>query len=278
LKSVIDNPLTPPANKVTPEAELVMHIDAAIAQRRAIKHFTLRYINSLNLPVQPVNMPDYVDGEDDGETAEENKRREINEISLTSKLASVLANATGTLEDINNVLEITQGSDNVPNSSEYCALVPAEDYGQGIAMPHFGYLCPQSDYFNSNLTVNLYVQSDISRGENNCILYDERCMGKDKDALCTLRLKSHIENVVRCQTEKCDLPEVYISIRDNCVGQNKSNVTMMFDCWMAMSLYKRVMIIFLIPGHSHMIADRVVAWAKASLRNKDIFVPEGLTK
>ena len=103
-------------------------------------------------------------------------------------------------------------------------------------------------------------------------------MEKDKDSLCSLHLKSHIKNVERCRQEKQDLPEVYIRIQDNCVRQNKLNVTMMFDCWMAMSIYKRVMIIFLIPGQSHIIADRVVAWVKASLQNRDIFLPEVLTK
>ena len=200
MKAVIDNPLTPPADKVKSEAELVIHIDAAIA----IKHYMLRYINSLNLPVQPVNMPDYVDGEDDDEAEEENQNNESNEfnnaIDRTSNSASVLENTTGTLGDINNILELTRDNQqkDVSDSTDYCALILAKDYGQGISMPHFGFLCPQSDYFNSNLTVNLYVQSDISRGENNCILYDERCMGKDKDALCTLQLKAHIENVVRC--------------------------------------------------------------------------------
>ena len=104
-------------------------------------------------------------------------------------------------------------------------------------------------------------------------MYDERTMEKDKDALCRLRLNHHIKNNQRCRQEKRNSPHVYISIRDNCVGQNKSNVTMQFDCWMSLSFYKRVMIIFLIPGHSHMVADRVVAWVKRSLNHKDLYVP-----
>lgn len=77
------------------------------------------------------------------------------------------------------------------NKKDYSALILAEDYKQGIVMPHFGILRPQSDYFNSNLMVHLYVQADISRGENVVSLYDEQTMGKDKDALCSLCLKYH---------------------------------------------------------------------------------------
>ena len=158
------------------------------------------------------------------------------------------------------------------------ALILAEDYGQGIAMPHYGINRPQSDYFNSNLMINLYVQSDISRGENKIMLYDERTMGKDKNALCSLRLKYHVESFQRCLREGRQQPELYISIRDNCVGQNKSNVTLQFDCLMSLSFYKRVMIIYLIPGHSHMLPDRVVAWAKRSLYHKNLYHPDDIVK
>ena len=48
---------------------------------------------------------------------------------------------------------------------------------------------------------------------------------------------------------------------------------MQFDCFLSLSFYKRVLILYLIPGHSHMMADRVVAWAKGGMKHKDIFVP-----
>ena len=104
--------------------------------------------------------------------------------------------------------------------------------------------------------------ADISCGENKVIMHDKRLIGKDKDVLSLLRMKYHIENAERCAYKGWAQPEVHISIRDNCVGQNKSNATMQFDCFMAMFFYKRVIIIYLIPGHSYMIADRVVIWVK----------------
>lgn len=42
-------------------------------------------------------------------------------------------------------------------------LVMREDFSQGIEMPHYGHVRPGSYYFNSNLTLNLYVMSDLSR-------------------------------------------------------------------------------------------------------------------
>ena len=48
---------------------------------------------------------------------------------------------------------------------------------------------------------------------------------------------------------------------------------MQFDAFMSLSLYKRVMIIYLIPGHSHMITDHVLAWVKRVLQRKNIYSP-----
>ena len=153
------------------------------------------------------------------------------------------------------------------------ALFVAEDYGQGVPFPFYGFRRPQGDYFNSNLMNHLFVIADMSRKDNRVLVYDERCMGKGCDALCSLRLKFHMESMEERKRKGLNLPEVFISVRDNCVGQNKSNATMQFDCFLSLSFYKRVLILYLIPGHSHMMADRVVAWAKGGLKHKDIFIP-----
>ena len=289
IQLVIDNPLTPPEEKEAAIIEKETHLDAAIDQRRAIKMYTLKYLEKLNLPVQPIKMPDTVDGDSDGEEEEARRKMTLEEYERTnsaivddiSRIIPNITDLTGDAEDIDCLLGEEEASDNkeqATDPSNYAALVIAEDYGQGIQMPFFGLRRVQSDYFNSSLMTNLFVMADISRGENKVILYDERLMGKGKDALCSLRMKYHIENAQRCVLEGRAQPDAYISIRDNCVGQNKSNVTMQFDCFMAMSFYKRVMIIYLIPGHSHMIADRVVAWVKRSLTRKDIFIPCQLLK
>ena len=101
-------------------------------------------------------------------------------------------------------------------------------------------------------------------------------MGKDKNALCSLRIRVHINNLRRCLEENIKQPCLYISVRDNCVGQNKSNDTLLFDCWLSMWLYKQVMIIYFIPGHSHIITNCVVTWLKGALHGKNIFNPTDL--
>ena len=65
----------------------------------------------------------------------------------------------------------------------------AEDYGGGIALPHYGYRRPSVDYFNSNLMTYNFVIADITTGQNNVFFYDERGQGKGADALCSLRLR-----------------------------------------------------------------------------------------
>ena len=55
---------------------------------------------------------------------------------------------------------------------------------------------------------------------------------------------------------------MFISIRDNCVAQNKSNATLKFEAFLSMIFYKLVLIIYLIPGHSHILPDRVVPWVE----------------
>ena len=47
---------------------------------------------------------------------------------------------------------------------------------------------------------------------------------------------------------------------------------------MSLSLYKRVMVIYLIPCHTHMNADCVVAWEKQSLNKKNIYAPAELVE
>jgi len=152
--------------------------------------------------------------------------------------------------------------------------IVAEDYGQGIALPHYGFRRPGSDYFNSNLMMHLYVMADITRGEHNVVIYDERLMGKDRDALCSLRMAQHIAERNRCLENDIVPPKYSIRIRDNCVGQNKSNAVLKLECFLSMSFYERVLVIYLIPGHSHMLPDRVVSWVKKTLNIRNVYSPE----
>jgi hypothetical protein len=161
----------------------------------------------------------------------------------------------------------------LPSSQVVCL---AEDYGSGVAMPHYGSVRPGSDYFNSNLTMNMYVQCDLGSNEHHVTLYDERCMGKGADALCSLRLAWHLRERKRLEAAHGSPPRYFIGIYDNCVGQNKSNVTFKFAAYLSLVLYERVLLLFYLPGHSHMICDRVVGWCKKSIKGKNIYDPESL--
>jgi hypothetical protein len=140
-----------------------------------------------------------------------------------------------------------------PSTGDCCTdpgrvLLLAEDFGHGVCMPSYGFRRSAADYFQSNLMINLYVMANITTEMHDVFLYDERLQGKDKDALCSLRLAYHIRLRNQCLSEGRDPPEVFISIRDNCVGQNKSNITMKFEQFLTLAgFYKRVLIIYLIP-------------------------------
>ena len=305
LKLIMENVLATEAEKEQAKKELEMHLEASINQRRAVKHYMVTYLDNLCIPAQPIRLPYFIDGDDDGEEQEmrmmrarERAASNCNHGDCSSGLEARLRNGNGISEidellglNVNNNNEDEDEENNLPtpppqptpppaalDDSQYMALVTAEDYGMSGSFPHYGQIRPQSDYFNSNLNWHNFVMSDISRSENNIFLYDERTMGKDKQALCSLRLNFHIENLRRCERENKRHPEIFISIWDNCVGQNKSNTTMQFDAFLSLSLYKRVLVIFFIPGHSHMIPDRVVAWMKAGIKNKNIYNPNDLEK
>ena len=116
-------------------------------------------------------------------------------------------------------------NDTVEELKETLVLLHAEDYGGGIALPHFGFRRPSADYFNSNLMSYNFVIADITSGENNVFLYDERHQGKGCDALCSLRLRHHLRQW-QSFSSRGQTPKLCMHLLDNCVGQNKSQVDM----------------------------------------------------
>ncbi|EEY61847.1 uncharacterized protein PITG_13797 [Phytophthora infestans T30-4] len=57
-------------------------------------------------------------------------------------------------------------------------------------------------------------------------------------------------------------------------GQNKSKVVMKFFAMLSVVFpYKKVVLCFLLPGHSHIIADRVIAWCRRATRKKNLHAP-----
>ena len=144
-------------------------------------------------------------------------------------------------------------------------------------MPHYGYSEPNCNYFQSNLIYQNFVISDITNRANHALLYDERHQGKGCDAVCSLRMRHHLKTKDQ-MIAKGVTPQLCLTLLDNCCGQNKSNAVMQFFCMLSVIFYPVVAVVYLIPGHSHMICDRVVAWAKASIKGKNIFSPYDLAK
>jgi hypothetical protein len=71
-------------------------------------------------------------------------------------------------------------------------------------------------------------------------------------------------------------PDTLYLIMDNCVGQNKSQGVFMFMALLSLNFYKKVVLHFLVSGHSQMCPDRVVSHAKRSIGVANIFEPSGL--
>ena len=117
------------------------------------------------------------------------------------------------------------------------------------------------------------IIADISRNINYVKLYDERAMGKDANALCSLRFVHNLTqyNSTTIQSR----PTVLFEVLDNNVGQNKSQVVFMFFALLSMTLYSEgVVLLFLVAGHSHMAPDRTVSWLRKSLQKKNVYLPQ----
>lgn len=220
-----------------------VHVDEAVNQRRSMNALIAEYVGVDEQPLEPPCVEDLDSGTDDDD----------DETDRDSALAPREAARLGRSVEIE-----------------------CEDYGQSLTMPFYGLSRPNVDYFHSDLHVHMFVIANVTQAKDYVYLYDERAAGKGGDALCSLRWLYH------CALQKryldCDAvpPAHVVKILDNCVGQNKSVVTYLFDAFLSVVLYDVVTNMYLLPGHSHMRADTVVSTAKSTLRRKNIFHPDGL--
>ena len=171
----------------------------------------------------------------------------------------------------------------VNDSKVACELTPssvqiqAEDYGGSIALPHYGYKRPSADYFNSNLMAYNFVISDISAENNIVYYYDERHQGKGADALCSLRMGYHLKKIKEFNRQKV-VPKLSMTLLDNCVGQNKSQIVMKFWCLLSIIFYDTVALLYFLPGHTHMQPDRVVAYCKKAIQGLNLYTLGQITE
>ena len=150
-----------------------------------------------------------------------------------------------------------------------------EDFAGNLHTPWYGNLRPCSDYYASKLKLIVFVIVCISENRNYVFLWDERGMGKDMDAMCSVRFVHMLRQRNILRTRPADLPTMRFQVMDNCVGQNKSQAVFMFFALLSLTWYPDGFVcLFLLPGHSHFPPDRTVSWLKKSLHGKNLFLPE----
>ena len=69
-----------------------------------------------------------------------------------------------------------------------------------------------------------------------------------------------------------------VNVYDNCVGQNKSNVCMQFQCLVSVLLNIICAMLFFLPGHSHTRPDHCWAWCKRRLKLSNLHLPNELVE
>jgi hypothetical protein len=148
-------------------------------------------------------------------------------------------------------------------------LLEMQDFGGNLTQPCYAFLRPSIDYYTSNLLLHMFVVADCTNAINKVYLYDERAMGKGADALCSLRWFRY-HTLLLSYKEKgimSEFPKYLFIVMDNNVGQNKSKAVMSFFALLSILFpFKRIVLLYLVSGHSHMAPDRVVSWVKASLK------------
>ena len=143
--------------------------------------------------------------------------------------------------------EVVAEDDNVACKRLSGVSLQAEDYGGGLALPHYGLRRPSADYFNSNLMSYNFVVADITGDINNVFSYDERDQGKGADALCSMRMRYHLRKM-KLYWQESVAPTLNMTLLDNCVGQNKSQLVMKFCCLLSVIFYETVALMFFYRG------------------------------
>ena len=248
------------------EAEKKMHVDDAVKQRKVWANFISDYVGGVdpNLHLAAEAFPLLMEVENDNSadllrSAHELEEESSSENSLPADgpnlHESEFANGVVSSANAGGIDAHEDGDSKVDLISMPLVSLQAEDYGGSIALPHFGFRRPSSDYFNSNLMCYNFVLADITGKVNNVYLYDERDQGKGADALCSLRLRYHLGKLSQYK-EAGVTPHLNMTLLDNCVGQNKSQKVMKFACLLSVLFYDTVALLYFLPGHTHMLPDR----------------------
>jgi hypothetical protein len=102
--------------------------------------------------------------------------------------------------------------------------------------------------------------------------------GKEEDALCNLEILYHSNKFKTMLERKQVTPKILVVIFDNCVKQNRSQLVMQFFALLSIMFYTKVMLIYLIPGHSHNSTDRIVVWCHNAMKGKNFYTPMAIVE
>ena len=174
------------------------------------------------------------------------------------------------------VNEDAPGADWVPVQLSGSSMeMVCEDFAGNFHSPAYGRTRPGTDYYASKLSLYCFVIVNISEDQSYTFLYDERGMGKDMDAMCSIRLIHGLRQREKWRNRLADMPTMRFQVMDNCVGQNKSQAVFMWFALLSLTWYPDGFVcLFLLPGHSHFPADRTVSWLRTSIKGKNVYLPE----
>ena len=284
----IKDPQTSPALQEELLLAKQMHLDEAIAMRRKIKAIytsvqetvapddPLLMVEPITIPpcfadpFSRLNRPFLVDGNVElgleEEDEENHSQPDENDIELDEE------NHSHPDENDIEIDEENPGAENVVSAESSRKLrVTVQDYGAGIALPRYGGSQPNGDYYASNLTLNNMNFVNCANGECDIYYYDERVAGKDGNSVTSIRWKNLCQFIT---DKKENLPTAEVKILDNCVGQNKSNVTHKFSMLESILIFPEgVTDIYFKVGHSHNASDMKTAHANKAMAKKNLYTP-----
>jgi len=216
-------------------------MDAAINQHHTMSTFVKEFVKQ-HAPDQPIPRTIILDSYDD------DYAHDVNDIDMTSTIVTL------TIQ------------------------IQIEDFGGSFAMPHYGHSRPLADYFNSNLMVSNFVVADLTNDNVDVLFYDEQMQSKDANALCSLRFTYHSNKFKTMLERKQAMPKILVVIFINCIKKNKTQLVMRFFTLLSIMFYTKVMLIYLILGHSHNTTDQIVTWCWNEMKGKNLYIPMAIVK
>jgi hypothetical protein len=176
-------------------------------------------------------------------------------------------------------LERQHYNDNVKNSkNDNLTMHICYNWAQNVSIPY----SPQqigSIYFKSAYAVHLFgicKTGQKNQQINFLIAEDEFPKGIGKGANTTLNMVYQaIKKFVKSDDEAKNLQITC----DNCIAQNKNNLSLFFWCWLCMlGLFDNITINFMIPGHTKFICDSYFGRIKKTYRDHNVNTIDDIEK